>query len=99
MLENYEFKSVLALAWARRREEQARLLGRQEGKQEGHQEGWQEGHQESTRRLLRQLAKRFGALPAWVEPLVMAAPPEDLDRWAEDIFDATTLEGLLGRVS
>ena len=87
MLENYEFKSVLALAWARRREEQARLLGRQEG------------HQESTRRLLRQLAKRFGVLPGWVEPLVMAAPPEDLDRWAEDIFDATTLEGLLGRVS
>ena len=35
----------------------------------------------------------------WVEPLVMSATPAELDRWAEDIFEAPTLEGLLGRTS
>ena len=65
----------------------------------GREEGREEGHAEGARRLLRQLAVRFGDLPEWVEPVVLEATSEQLDRWAEDIFSAPTLEGLLGRVS
>lgn len=65
----------------------------------GREEGREEGHLEGARRLLRQLAVRFGDLPPWVEPLVLEASSDQLDRWAEGIFSAPSLEGLLGRAS
>ena len=46
--------------------------------------------------LERQLQRRFGApLPAWVRPRLEAADVTRLDHWAEQIFDAKSLEELL----
>lgn len=89
MQQPYVFKSDLA------RHNYAQ--GREEGLAEGLAEGREEGREEGQRRLLRQLARRYGPLPDWVEPLIRAASPDELDRWAEQIFDAPNLEGLLGR--
>lgn len=45
--------------------------------------------------LLRQLERRFGPLPNTVSQKVRTAEPEDLDRLAEAILDATSLETLV----
>ncbi|QQP89171.1 DUF4351 domain-containing protein [Skermanella sp. TT6] len=44
--------------------------------------------------LLRQLGQRFGAVPEEVAQRVRAASMDDLDRWAETIFDAPTLDAV-----
>ena len=46
--------------------------------------------------LLRQLARRFGPLPEGAVRRVRGASLKELDRWADDIFDAPTLEAMLG---
>ncbi|UEM20587.1 Rpn family recombination-promoting nuclease/putative transposase [Skermanella mucosa] len=46
--------------------------------------------------LLRQLGRRFGPLPEAAVRRVREASPEDLDRWVDDIFDAPSLEAMLG---
>ncbi len=83
MQQRYEFKSEFARHYIG--------LGKEEGREEGREEG--------QRRLLRQLAHRYGPLPSWVEPLVLSAASAELDRWAEEIFEAPTLEGLLGHTT
>lgn len=57
-----------------------------------------EGREEGRVELLeRQLARRFGApLPDWVHARLQTAGIAKLDAWAEAIFDAPTLEALLG---
>ena len=42
--------------------------------------------------LLRQLRKRFHSVPAAVEQRIRKTEPAVLDVWAEQIFDAKTLE-------
>ena len=44
--------------------------------------------------LLRQLAKRFGPVPPDVQERVRAASIPDLDRWAETVLTAPTLEAV-----
>jgi hypothetical protein len=46
--------------------------------------------------LKRLLKRRFAALPAWAEQRIDAAPEAQVDAWLDAIFDATSLEGLLG---
>lgn len=49
--------------------------------------------------LKRQLAHRFGALPSWAEQRIDAAPITQLEAWIDEIFDARSLESLLGPMS
>jgi hypothetical protein len=60
-------------------------LIREEGRQEGRLEG-------EVLLLQRQLSRRFGPLPAWVIERLPAASQEELERWADRVFDAQRLE-------
>ena len=46
--------------------------------------------------LKRLLSRRFGALPAWAEGRIEAAPIAQLDGWLDGIFEATSVEALIG---
>jgi len=60
--------------------------------------GKKEGRQEEARAILRkQLGRRFGRLPAWAATRLERAETAQLEAWAEEIFDAASLEELLGR--
>ncbi|MBF0173589.1 MAG: Rpn family recombination-promoting nuclease/putative transposase [Magnetococcales bacterium] len=64
-------------------------------RQDGWQDGWQDGQQEGEAALLlRLLQRRFGSLPEWVVGRVRSADQTLLERWGDQIFDATTLEDL-----
>ena len=52
-----------------------------------------EGKAESLKRLL---TRRFGDLPLWAEQRIDAATIEQMDHWFDGIFDATSLEVLIG---
>ncbi len=78
-------------------EQRGRREGQQKGLQEGRQEGRQEGLQKGAGRVLsRVLEKRFGPLPEWAQARLAVASPEQLENWSDGIFEATSLEGLLG---
>jgi hypothetical protein len=64
-----------------------------EGEVKGKTEGKAEGKAESLKRLL---ARRFGQLPAHAEQRIDAAPVAQLDAWLDRIFDAASLEDLIG---
>ena len=73
------------------------LQGKQEGKQEGMLEGKREGNQEgrleeASRLVRRLLMLRFGGLPDWAEDRLRQASTTDLERWADRILEAATLE-------
>ena len=63
---------------------------KQEGLDEGMQRGKLEGEAEVVKRLL---TKRFGPLPGWAVERLESASANDLERWAEGIFEAGSLEG------
>jgi hypothetical protein len=50
-----------------------------------------------TEILLRQMRYRFGTPPETAIAAVLAAQPADLDLWADAIFEAESLDGLLSR--
>lgn len=56
-------------------------------------EGKAEGKAEDLKRLL---ARRFGRLPKWAAARIDAAAIDQLDAWLDGIFDAETLDALLG---
>jgi predicted transposase YdaD len=56
---------------------------------QGRREGHQEGRCEMVRRLLE---KRFGPIPAWVEPRLAALSSSELDDAALRLLDATRIE-------
>lgn len=68
---------------------EARTQGRQEGRQEGRLEGVVEG---GAAVLARQLERRFGPLHETVRERLLAASKEDLERYADRVLDARTLE-------
>ena len=72
------------------------LLGKEaydRGFARGFARGFEMGKVEGKREvLLRQLALRFGTLPDSVWERVGGAGSEDLERWAERILDATSLD-------
>jgi hypothetical protein len=65
----------------------------QRWKQEGRQEGRKEG---DLAILSKQLRRRFGELPAWAVARLSQADAEQLEAWAERIFDARDVADLLG---
>ncbi|MDO9225998.1 MAG: DUF4351 domain-containing protein [Pseudomonadota bacterium] len=63
------------------------------GIEKGMQQGMQQGMQEEAGNLLgRQLTRRFGPPSADTHARLKAATLEQLEQWAENILDATTLE-------
>lgn len=72
-----------------------RLLakGRSEGRVEGRVEGWRQGQ---VMVLRRQLERRFGGLPPEVLTRLEAASAADLERWIDQVLDATSLADLFG---
>lgn len=46
--------------------------------------------------LKRLLTRRFGALPLWVEEKLTQANRETLERWAERVLEAATLQEVFG---
>jgi len=68
-------------------------MGIEKGMQEGIREGIQKGIQKGEAAILkRQLARRFEQLPDWVEPRLRKASRKELERWAERLLDAATLD-------
>lgn len=56
-------------------------------------EGFKKGIEQGEAAVLaKQLAKRFGPLPAWASEKLQQANREQLDVWADRIFDAESLE-------
>ena len=64
-----------------------------EGKTEGKTEGKIEG---KIGTLCRQLTRRFGPLPSWAAQRITAASEAQLDTWLNDIFEANSVQDLIG---
>ena len=60
---------------------------------EGVAKGRDEGKADDLKRLLR---RRFNIMPAWAEQRIDAASIAQLDAWLDGIFDAQSLEALIG---
>ncbi len=76
-----------------------RLLneGMQKGLREGIQQGVQKGIQKGIQKgelnvLLRQLTRRFGPLDTATEQRLQRATSDELERWADNILEAETLD-------
>ncbi len=68
-------------------------LAKEEGLEEGREEGRKEGLLRGQIALLkRQLKRRYRQLPAWVEERLGKASREELERWAERLLDAESLD-------
>jgi predicted transposase YdaD len=65
---------------------------RQQGRAQGRAEGRAEGQAEL---LLHQLERRFGSLPAAIVARIRSGSPQDLQRWAGAVLEATTLDAVL----
>jgi hypothetical protein len=60
---------------------------------QGRSQGQAEGKAEDLKRLL---ARRFGPLPKWATARIDGATVDQMDAWLDGIFDAPTLDALLG---
>ena len=79
--------------WAKGHEQRGLERGLLEGRQEGRLEGEQMGRQEGKQSLLQKLlTKRFGSLPEAVLEQIRSASTEQIDAWADHVFDASTLD-------
>jgi len=67
--------------------------GEADGEAKGKAEGEVKGKADGLKRLLR---RRFGVLPRWAVARLDAAVMDQLDGWLEGIFEAQSLEDLLG---
>ncbi len=74
-------------------EDKARELGKREGREEGREEGRAQGRAELLLKLLR---LKFGKIPRSAAQRVRRASLDELDRWAERVMTASTLEDVLG---
>ena len=67
--------------------------GEAKGLAKGEARGLAKGKADDLKRLLR---RRFNGLPAWAAQRIDAASIAQLDAWLDGIFDAPSLEGLIG---
>lgn len=80
---------------------QERADGRKEGHEEGYKdgqaEGYKDGQEEGQREMLgRLLERRFGPLRADTKSLLEAADSDALRRWADRIWDAMSIDDVIG---
>ena len=96
-----------AMSWLQQEKQQSRQEGLQEGLQKGRQEGWRDGRQDGLQKglqkgekqlLKRQLTKRFGVLPADIDDRLRALTTQQLEAAGERIFDAASVDDVLGDV-
>jgi len=104
LLEVRNMLAARAEQWVRQWKEEGLQAGRQEGLEQGLQQGLQQGLREGQQKgeaalLLRQMQRRFGALPDWLTPLVLAADFATLEDWGLRILDAARLEDVVGELS
>lgn len=65
--------------------------------EDGLHKGLEQGRQDGERALLRhQIRKRFGALPGWADEKLSSFSISELENLADRLFDAASLEELLG---
>lgn len=67
--------------------------GKAEGKAEGQAEGELQGR---AAMLMKQLTLKYGPLPMTASERVQQASAEELDRWAERILSAASLDEVIG---
>jgi len=78
--------------------ERLREEGIQQGMQQGIQQGMQQGMQQGEVILLkRQLSRRFGTLDAVTVKRLESASTDDLEQYAENLLDASSLEDVFTR--
>jgi hypothetical protein len=83
--------------WMREGERKGKREGKREGKLEGERTGKLEGKLEGKRDALKRLLRvRFGDLPPWAQARIDAATLGQLDAWLDGLFQAATLDVLLG---
>jgi hypothetical protein len=85
------------MSWYDRIVEEGRRKGREEGREKGREEGREEGRVEGRVEgelsvLSKQLQLKFGALPPATEDRLAHASPEQLERWAERVLTAATID-------
>ena len=73
--------------------EEGEAKGKADGEAAGKAAGKAEGKADGLKRLLK---RRFGVLPRWAVRRLDAAAIVQLDGWLEGIFDAPSLEALIG---
>lgn len=92
-----DLRRALEQTWVRGEQTMATIAEEwiQEGMQKGLQQGLQQGlSQGETRVVRRLLTRRFGPLPAWVEERLQRADAAQLERWADRVLEAATLEAV-----
>ena len=67
--------------------------GRDKGWAEGEAQGLAKGKADSLKHLLR---RRFHVVPTWAEQRIDTASIAQLDAWLDGIFDASSVEALIG---
>ena len=73
--------------------QQGMQQGIQQGMQAGVQQGVRQGRVEGERAVLeRQLRRRFGVVPSELTERLRQASTNDLETWAENVLDASTLD-------
>lgn len=76
--------------------EEGRVEGHEEGREEGRVEGREEGRVDAQRQMLIDLLqKRFGTVPEGAAAQIRSARPDELQRWVERFYDASSLDELL----
>ncbi|PRB83814.1 Rpn family recombination-promoting nuclease/putative transposase [Pseudomonas sp. MYb185] len=76
-------------SWTRNWKEQGLQQGLERGLEQGLEQGRKEGEQSVLQRLL---TRRFGPLDAVTQQRLQEASSADLERWADNILDARTLD-------
>ncbi len=87
-----EIESMLARNWSEKWLAEGKAQGKTEGKLEGKLEGKTEGE---ILLFQKQLKKRFGELPHWATEKLQTASVEQIETWAENIFEAKSLDEAL----
>jgi hypothetical protein len=72
-------------------ERMAIARGRKEGLEEGIGKGVLEGERKT---LHRQLLRRFHILPDWAAERILQGSDTDLEKWLDNVLDATTIESV-----
>ena len=72
-------------------------IAKKEGMELGMQQGMQQGRIEGRQQVLRSLLEhRFGPIPDWVKARLESATESDVFIWTELIFNADSIEDVLG---
>ena len=90
--------SGLRERWLSEGKEHGIAQGIEQGIEQGLERGLEQGIEQGERSLLyRQLTRRFGPLDQITETRLQQATSDDLERWADNILDADTLDEVFAR--